>query len=35
VPITETPEPANASFQDWQSTQLQHLEGALQTASTG
>jgi zinc/manganese transport system substrate-binding protein len=35
VPITETPEPANASFQDWQSTQLQHLEAALQTASTG
>jgi zinc/manganese transport system substrate-binding protein len=35
VPITETPEPANASFQDWQSTQLQHLDQSLQTASTG
>ena len=35
VAITETPEPANASFQDWQSNQLQHLEQALQTASSG
>lgn len=35
VPITETLDPANASFQDWQSTQLQHLEEALRTASTG
>jgi zinc/manganese transport system substrate-binding protein len=35
VAITETPEPANASFQDWQSAQLQRLEEALRTASTG
>ncbi|MDR0360713.1 MAG: zinc ABC transporter substrate-binding protein [bacterium] len=35
VPITETPEPANATFQDWQSNQLQHLDEALRAASSG
>ena len=32
VPITETLEPANASFQDWQANQLQALSAALATA---
>ena len=31
--VTETLAPANATFQDWQSTQLSGLEGALHTAT--
>jgi zinc/manganese transport system substrate-binding protein len=31
--VTETLAPANASFQDWQSDQLQHLEAALHEAT--
>jgi len=29
VTITETPEPASASFQDWQVRQLEQIERAL------
>jgi zinc/manganese transport system substrate-binding protein len=33
VTVTETPEPGNASFQDWQTKQLQDLEQALAQAT--
>jgi zinc/manganese transport system substrate-binding protein len=32
VPVTETPIPAHARFQDWQTNQLQHLADALAQA---
>jgi zinc/manganese transport system substrate-binding protein len=35
VSITETPDPGNLTFQDWQAGQLQQLDQALRTASTG
>jgi zinc/manganese transport system substrate-binding protein len=31
--VTETPDPANASFQDWQTKQLQGIEQALAQAT--
>ena len=31
--VTETLAPANATFQDWQSTQLSGLQDALHTAT--
>lgn len=34
VAVTETPIPANASFQDWQTTQLKALQQALAQAQT-
>ena len=33
VSITETPDPANVTFQDWQAGQLQQLDQALRTSS--
>jgi zinc/manganese transport system substrate-binding protein len=35
VTVTETPEPANATFQDWQTNQLHHLANALAEVSPG
>jgi zinc/manganese transport system substrate-binding protein len=33
VTVTETPDPGNATFQDWQTKQLQDLEQALAQAT--